>query len=332
MFKNKETNIQKLQTAYVFEYPDFAKMADEQMEIFWPWSEIKVEKDKHDLLTNLTEAEYHGVVTTLKLFTKYELFVGTEYWGGRVMKMFSRPEIHRMASCFAHVELNSHAPFYSRINEELGLASEEFYNSYVDDPILAERMEWIGNLIDHKNDLVSLAGFSFTEGAILYSQFAYLKHFQSQGKNKMANVGRGILMSVRDENFHSMGGAALFNQVKLESNLTEAEELELQSVIYSLAHKVREHEYRIAEMVFEKAQDGKMEGITLTQMKHFIDSRVNTCLEQINYKKLFDVKYNPIADWFYDGINKYAMNDFFQGVGREYTRNWEETGFTWEVK
>ena len=40
--------------------------------------------------------------------------------------------------------------------------------------------------------------------------------------------------------------------------------------------------------------------------------------------------YNPIADWFYDGINAYQMNDFFTGVGREYNRNWDEKGFNWD--
>lgn len=319
--------IQQKQEAYVFKYPEFATLADQQLKIFWPWNEIKVEKDKQDLLVGMTESEYHAVVTALKLFTKYELFVGNEYWLDRVMKNFPRPEIQRMAACFGHVELNSHAPFYNRINEELGLATEEFYNSYVNDPVLKDRMDFIDSLVSHEDDAISLAGFSMIEGAVLYSSFAFLKHFQSQGKNKMSNVCRGINMSVRDENLHSVGGAELFKQLVKERKLSTEQVKDLETTIRELAKVVCEHEKRIVAMLFEK---GKIEGITSTQMEHFVESRVNTCLEQLGYKKEYDVKYNPIADWFYDGINNFMMNDFFQGIGREYARGWDSTSFVWK--
>ena len=61
---------------YVVEYPEAIEFAEKQMSVFWPYYEIKVSKDVHDILTNLTEAERHGVITTLKLFTQYELIVG----------------------------------------------------------------------------------------------------------------------------------------------------------------------------------------------------------------------------------------------------------------
>lgn len=326
---NLKPNIQKYQPAYVFEYPEYAEMADTQLEIFWPWNEVDVAKDKQQLLTEMTESEKHGVTTALKLFTKYEIIVGNEYWLGRVMTKFPRPEIQRMAAAFGHVELNSHAPFYNEINKELGLATEEFYNSYIEDETLVDRMEFIDNLVSSKDDVLSLAGFSIVEGAILYSSFAFLKHFQSNSKNKLINICRGINMSVTDENLHSLGGAALCLDLLREMEYNEEELEDFQSKVYELCHKVREHEHRIVDMFFDK---GKMEGITDTQMKHFVDSRINICLQQLNLKKLYEVTYNPVADWFYDGINNYQFNDFFSGLGREYQRNWDESRFIWKVK
>lgn len=319
-------NILKPQTAYVIEYPEFAELADQQLDVFWPWSEIDVEKDKQALLTEMSEAEYHGIVTSLKLFTLYEIHVGRDYWSGKVMKKFNRPEIQRMAAAFCHVELNSHAPFYNQINRELGLDTLEFYNSYVDDPVLVERMDFIDSLVSDKDLILSLGGFSMVEGAILYSSFAFLKHFQANGKNKMMNVCRGINMSVIDENLHSVGGALLTKTLMQESNLTEEQWLEYQDKFYELSEKIRDHEFRIISMVFDK---GRMENITETQMQHFVESRLNACLQQLGFKKLYDVKYNPIADWFYKGINDYQFNDFFSGIGREYQRNWVQTDFTW---
>ena len=108
----KKAQIQKATESYVIKYPEFIELCDTQIEkCFWTHSEIKVEKDLQDLKVNLTESERHGLLTVLKLFVKYELFVGNEYWLGRVLKKFPIPEIQRMASCFGHIELNVHAPF-----------------------------------------------------------------------------------------------------------------------------------------------------------------------------------------------------------------------------
>lgn len=121
----------------------------------------------------------------------------------------------------------------------------------------------------------------------------------------------------------------LFKHLVAERNLSKGELDELKAIVTNLATSISEHEKRITAMLFEK---GKMDGITQTQMEHFVESRVNTCLEQLGYVKLFDVKYNPVAEWFYDGINNFQMNDFFQGVGREYTRGWDSSSFAWKGK
>lgn len=202
----KTPKILQQKTTYTVDYPAAVKYAETQMDIFWHPNEIEVEKDLHDLMTNFTEAERHGVVTTLKLFTLYELIVGTEYWSGIVKKLFPRPaDIQRMASCFSFFEENVHAPFYNKLNEVLGLNTDEFYNSYVNDEVLSNRINWIHKVINKPSDnvydiLKSVAVFSMIEGAVLYSSFAFLKHFQAEGKNKLVNVTAGINFSVRDEN------------------------------------------------------------------------------------------------------------------------------------
>lgn len=308
---------------YVVEYEEAIKMTEEQMSIFWPPYEVHVEKDVQDILTNLTESERHGVITTLKLFTQYELIVGDEYWG-RVAQMFQKPaDIQRMANCFSFFELNIHAPFYSKINEALGLANDKFYNEWKGDLLLTERMNMLttyANSGDYPKFLIALA---FAEGVILYSNFAFLKHFQSQGKNKLTNIVRGINFSARDEALHSLASSWLFR------TLLEEEEIPLehyQDVLEEIATVVREHEHQIVDKIFEK---GKIEGITDVQMKHFIDSRINLVSRNLGYKNLHEVKYDPVSSWFYDGINNYVYNDFFAGMGREYSRDWDEGELTW---
>jgi ribonucleoside-diphosphate reductase beta chain len=316
--------------AYIFHYPEAKEFTDKQNGVFWLADEIKVEKDKQDLMVNMTESEKHGVITTLKLFTKYELIVGNEVWGSLITKRYPRPEIEMMARCFSFFETSVHAPFYAKINEVLGLATEEFYTSYVNDPILNDRMDFIDSVIGHKNELVSLAAFSMIEGAVLYSSFAFLKHFQSQGKNKLMNVVRGINFSVRDENLHAEAGAWLFRTLKKEYEEIDKNHeflVDLENTIIEVAKKIHEHELRIVDMIFEK---GEMDGITATQMHRFVESRINLCLKNLGYKKLFEVNYNPIKEWFYKGITNMQFNDFFSGIGASYSRDWAESEFVWK--
>lgn len=303
------------------------EFAEQQLKVFWLADEVKVEKDVQDVLVNFTEAEKHAVITTLKLFSIYETHAGDEYWGSRFKKIFDGAEFHRMASVFAMFELAVHLPFYNKINQLLHIDTPEFYMSYLDDPVLKSRVEHIGEVIDDPSDLVSLAAFSLVEGAILYSNFAFLKHYQSQGKNKLMNVVRGINFSVRDENIHSVAGAWSFKYLKQQQKLTLEQEVELEQKIRSVVNTIYEHECQIIAKLFEK---GDIKGITAHQLECFVQSRLNECLKELGYKKEYEVKYNPIAEWFYDGINKFQFNDFFSGQGREYNRNWDQSGFIWK--
>lgn len=310
----------------IYEDKQIVEFAEQQLKVFWLPEEIKVEKDIQDVLTNFSEAEKHAVITTLKLFSLYETHAGDEYWGNRFKKMFSGAEYHRMASVFAMFELAVHAPFYNKINELLYINTPEFYTSYVSSEVLKQRIDHIGQIIDDEDDMVSLGAFSMVEGVILYSNFAFLKHYQSQGKNKLMNVVRGLNFSVRDENFHAEASAYAFRNKTKELSKENLENI--RKKITDVASKIYEHEVQIIAMLFEK---GKIEGITSHQLENFVQSRINHCLKQLGFDKMFDVTYNPIASWFYKGINDYQYNDFFAGTGNQYHRNWDETAFTWGV-
>lgn len=308
---------------YTVDYPEAVDFTKKQVDIFWPPDEIKVEKDVHDILVEMNDAERHGVITTLKLFTKYELIVGGDFWM-KVFDMFPRPaDIQRMANCFSFFELNVHAPFYAKINEALGLATDKFYNDYLDDPVLVSRMNMLEEA-SKGSPYSFLLNLGITEGVILYSSFAFLKHFQAKGKNKLVNIVRGINFSARDEGLHCEASAWLYRTLCKEQGVSTdswADEA------HKLVQAAVDHEKQIAAKIFEK---GDIEGITQRQLEHFIESRANLVLQNFGIPPLYEVDYNPISEWFYRGINGYVANDFFTGVGREYTRSWDANGFTWK--
>ncbi len=307
---------------YTIDYPQAIAFAEAQQDIFWTANEIEMEKDLHGLHTDLSEAEYHAVTESLKLFTLYELKVG-DYWLDYVFKTFKRPDIQRMASVFGFFELNVHAPFYNKINEVLGLNTDEFYESYKKDKELKARMDWLDNQFE--DDVLYNVGLaSMIEGAILYSNFAFFKHFQAQGKNKLMNLCAGINFSVRDENLHSEAGAWLFKTLLEEEGRVDRGELFER--LRGAGRVIYKHECKIIDMLFSK---GNIKGITSEQMKHFMQSRINLVLEQLGIGKLYDVTYNPIGSWFYKNINSGSFQDFFVKQGNNYNRNWRETAFQW---
>lgn len=315
--------------SYVVHYPQFIEMANTQLEkCFWTSSEIAIDKDKQDMLVNMTEAEKHAVTTALKLFVKYEIFVGTEYWLNKILTKYPRPEIQRMASVFGMMELAVHAPFYNKLNEVLGLNTEEFYTSYVDDPVLKARVDFLDGAVDSDDELLSLAAFSIIEGAILFSSFAMFKNFQSNGNNLISNTVRGINQSVIDEGLHQQAGALLFKTVLKEMKISAVDKAALFDRIRTVARVIAEHEERITDMLFDK---GDLRGITAEQLKAFVRSRVNVCLSDLGIEAVFPVEPNVVADWFYTSVQGYMQVDFFTGVGREYQRGWNEQNFEWKT-
>lgn len=309
---------------YTIDYPWAVELADKQNSVFWTHDEIDLEKSLNDIKVETTEAERHGILTVLRLFVKYELKVN-EYWSGYVAKTFCRPDIQRMAASFSFFETNVHAPVYNRINELLNLDTDEFYNSYIEDPVLKARVDFLDEALASSDPLYNIAVFSMIEGAVLYSSFAFLKHFQTEGKNLMKDLVAVINFSVRDENLHSIGGASLYQQLLKESELSSIDLDLLHLEIIEAAKQIRKHEHKIVDMIFEK---GNISNINKRQMKTFIDSRINLCLNNLGINSLFEAFDNKIAEWFYKGISAAKIHDFFNTQGNNYHRKWSELKFS----
>lgn len=320
--------------SYVTRYPQAIKIAEEQAAIIWFPTELGVEKDESDVRMKLTEGERHGLTTVLKLFTQYELMLGgEEFWGGKVNKMFPRPEIQRMAATFSFIELGVHAPFYNLINEVLGLSTDEFYTSWQGDPILVDRMEFIEKYAEESDPLISTAAFAFMEGAVLFSSFAYLKSLNSGGFNMCSHIVSGIDASCKDENQHSMASAWLFNQTKFEMKelglLSESDIDKYNAIILNIASKVFEHESRIIDLIFSK---GDIRTITKSEMLEFVKNRIDEVLGYLEISPLYSIKQGKVSEWFYNALSAYKYSDFFANQQIQYTRNWNKNKLAFKLE
>ena len=330
-----KTRIETPKDTYTVDYPQAVKMAQEQTAIIWFAEELGVEKDESDIRTKCTEGERHGITTVLKLFTQYELMLGgEEFWGGKITKMFPRPEIQRMAATFSFVELGVHAPFYSLINETLAIATDEFYSAWKEDEVMRERMKFIDKYAASDCPLEATAAFSFMEGVVLFSNFAYLKSFNVGGYNLIPHITAGIDASAKDEHQHALASAWLFRQC-----LTEREQLglidsqgkqNLRKKVLRIAEKVFEHESALCDKIFEK---GGIRTITKEEILDFIQDRINLVLNRLGYKPMFEKEEGVVSGWFYSQLSSFKYSDFFNTQQIQYVRSWKkhELGFNKEL-
>ena len=321
--------------SYVTHYPWAVEMAIKQQSLFWPAEELGVDEDEQDFRTKLNEAELDGVLTAQSILTQYELMIGgEELWGGKISRLFPRPEIQRMAACFANVELGSHAPFYALGNEVLGKATDEFYTQWKEDPVLAQRMRFIEECASSNDALEVTAALAFLEGAILFSVFGYFKGFNSRGFNMIPHFVSGIDGSAKDENFHSIASANLFRQCKAErkelGNHSTRRDNILKEKIRKIAKDVYEHEKLIIDKLF-RVKGNRV--ITKEENLDFLEDRINVVLKRLEMEPMFDKKPGVISGWFYQQLSTVKVPDFFAATQLQYTRNWakHKLGFKKEM-
>lgn len=327
---NKLSQIETPTDSYVTRYPWAVDYAIQQQSIFWPAEELGVEEDEQDFRIGMNEAERHGVLTAQSILTQYELMIGgDELWGGKIQRLFPRPDVQRMCSCFSNVELNSHAPFYALANEVLGVATDDFYTQWKQDPILAERIKFIKECSESEDALEVTAALAFLEGTVLFSAFGFFKGFSTRGYHLIPHFCAGIDGSAKDENFHSMASAKLHNVCKAErtvaGNHSEEADEGLRHKIWKMAQTVYEHELRITDMLFE------VEGnrvVKKQELIDFIQDRTNVVLQRLGLPKMFDREPGLISDWFYQQLSVVKVPDFFAATQLQYTRNWAKHKLT----
>ena len=319
-----KSDIETPTDSYVTRYPWAVEMAREQQDVFWPAEELGVAEDEQDFRIGLNEAERHGVLTAQSILTQYELMIGgNELWGGKIAKMFPRPEIQRMAACFANVELNSHAPFYAIGNEVLGVATDEFYSQWKKDQVFSNRVDFIQEKANSDDALEVTAALAFMEGAVLFSIFGFFKGFNSRGFNLIPHFVAGIDGSAKDENFHSLASAKLHSVGKAEriqkGNHTPEDEAKLINTIQCIAKQVYKDELDIIDKLFE------IEGnrvITKEELIHFLKDRIDIVLNRLGMASMFGLEKGNISTWFYQQLSTVKVPDFFATTQLQYTRNW----------
>ncbi|GEK52335.1 ribonucleotide-diphosphate reductase subunit beta [Vreelandella venusta] len=312
-------------SAYTTDYPAAIVTAQRQFKTLWSAEELGVEKDEDDVRSRLIEGERKGLIHCLKLFTQYELEIGEEFWTGWFFRKFPRHDMRRAASACGFVELNSHAPFYALINEILNLANDEFYNSWREDPVLVDRMDFIESHMASKDPYEVLAAFSFMEGVVLYSSFAFLKSFNMNGFGLIPHITAGIDASCKEEHSHFLFSSWTYRQLMVEEQdlglIDDEKKARLAQTCRNIALAVYEHEAKIVDQIFSF---GSIRTITKDDIMAFVRNRIDEVLKNLNCEPLFNEPEGAVSAWFYDALSTYKYADFFANNQVQYVRTWNK--------
>lgn len=311
--------------SYVARYQWAEDRAIQQQALFWPAEELGVEEDENDFKINLNDGERHGVLRAQAVITQYELLIGgDEMWGGKIAKLFPRPEIQRMCATFANVELSSHAPFYAIGNRVMGNHNDEFYAEWKQNPVMYARIKFIEECAASDDALEVTAALAILEGVTLFSILGFFKGFNSRGFNFIPHFVAGIDGSTKDENFHSLASAALFQQCKAEriaaGNHSKEQEAALRLKIVRMLEDAYHHDLAIIEEMF--AVPGNRV-VRKQEVIDFMQDRVNEVAARLDMRPVFQREKGTISEWFYDQLNTVKISDFFATTQLQYTRNWK---------
>jgi ribonucleoside-diphosphate reductase beta chain len=304
-----------------FEYPELSPFVQGVRSTFWIHDEIDFSRDLHEFKTVLSDTERYIIGTILKTFAQTEVHVADEFWS-EMYHYLPKPEVFRLCATFTENEMR-HADAYDKLNEILGLTD---YATFLEDEVASARLENLMKIRkDHKGspsvrDICrTLAVFGgFTENVNLFSQFAILRSFSSNGRNVLTNIADIIDWSQQDEKTHAQAAILLFN-ILVEEN-PDIWDDEFKADIYTAARITFDIEKNLINQIFAQ---GELSNLSKDQLINFMKSRINQSLESMNLKAIFNVDEILLGEmsWFDDGFSALSNKDFFAKRPSEYTKS-----------
>jgi len=203
-----------------FKYKVAMGIMENQQDSTWTSQEIPVEDDKHDFLITMSTAQRKVTDSTLGLFVEIEQEVG-EIWN-TIASWYPHAEIEGACLEMARMEKSVHAFFYQKMSDVLNIAPEDTAKIQNDVTVLKNKLNLLKKITCNPsaNKPLTLATLAIIEQVLLFSNFAMLKSFKSNGHNLMKNTLLGVDYVIDDEQLHGVLAAYLHNtHVEEDSNI-----------------------------------------------------------------------------------------------------------------
>jgi len=303
--------------------PDHYPWAEEFIEAmhngFWTDKEFSFTSDVQDFSVNLNDTEREMIIRTLSAIGQIEVAV-KKFWS-KLGDNLPHPSLTDLGYVMANVEV-IHNNAYERLLKVLGL--EDIFEQNLKLDFIEGRVNYLRKYThrfykDSKKQYVyALILFTlFVENVSLFSQF-YIINWFNRYKNVLKDTGQQVKYTRNEENIHALAGIKIINTIREEH--PELFDDSLEEKILEESQAAFKAESQIVDWMINGYSE---KGISAPILKEFIKNRINESLEQIGFKKAFDVDKDLLVNtiWFEEELLGNNATDFFHTRPVEYAKN-----------
>ena len=303
--------------------PDHYPWAEEFIEAmhngFWTDKEFSFTSDVQDFSVNLNDTEREMIIRTLSAIGQIEVAV-KKFWS-KLGDNLPHPSLTDLGYVMANVEV-IHNNAYKRLLKVLGL--EDVFEQNLKLDFIEGRVNYLRKYNhrfykDSKKQYVyALILFTlFVENVSLFSQF-YVINWFNRYRNVLKDTGQQVKYTRNEENIHALAGIKIINTIREEH--PELFDDGLEEKILEESQAAFKAESQIVDWMINGYSE---KGISAPILKEFIKNRINESLEQIGFKKAFDVDKQLLVNtiWFEEELLGNNATDFFHTRPVEYAKN-----------
>lgn len=303
--------------------PDHYPWAEEFIEAmhngFWTDKEFSFTSDVQDFNVNLNDTEREMIIRTLSAIGQIEVAV-KKFWS-KLGDNLPHPSLTDLGYVMANVEV-IHNNAYERLLKVLGL--EDIFEQNLKLDFIEGRVNYLRKYThrfykDSKKQYVyALILFTlFVENVSLFSQF-YVINWFNRYRNVLKDTGQQVKYTRNEENIHALAGIKIINTIRGEH--PELFDDGLEEKILEESQAAFKAESQIVDWMINGYSE---KGISAPILKEFIKNRINESLEQIGFKKAFDVDKKLLVNtiWFEEELLGNNATDFFHTRPVEYAKN-----------
>lgn len=323
----EKTNINKPKNYSIFEeqisrkpnhYPWAEQFIEAMHNGFWTDKEFSFKSDVQQFKVNLTEQEQQIIIRTLSAIGQIEIAV-KKFWA-KLGDNLPHPSLTDLGYVMANIEV-IHNNAYERLLTVLGL--EDIFEENL-------KLEWIQGRVNYlrkfthkyykdskKQYVYALILFTlFVENVSLFSQF-YIVNWFGRFKNMLKDTDQMVKYTRNEENIHALIGIKIINTIREEH--PELFDAELEEKVAYEAQQAFNYESEIVDWMVNGIEE---EGLSAPILKELVKKRINESLEQIGFKKIFELDdaIIPKLIWFEEELMGNNMSDFFHNRPVEYSK------------
>lgn len=300
-------------------YPWAADFIEAMHNGFWTDKEFSFTSDVQDFSVNLNDTEREMIIRTLSAIGQIEVAV-KKFWS-KLGDNLPHPSLTDLGYVMANVEV-IHNNAYERLLKVLGL--EDVFEQNLKLDFIEGRVNYLRKYThrfykDSKKQYVyALILFTlFVENVSLFSQF-YVINWFNRYRNVLKDTGQQVKYTRNEENIHALAGIKIINTIREEH--PELFDDGLEEKILEESQAAFNAESQIVDWMINGYSE---KGISAPILKEFIKNRINESLEQIGFKKAFDVDKQLLVNtiWFEEELLGNNATDFFHTRPVEYAKN-----------